>query len=301
MKTQKVNSNMKQATKTATHTAQSLILCFFQTKAPSTSVLNRKATSRVLVEASAQTNAARVYNTVLTAKGTAVGKAISIQQQTRCAIQMLGAPCRTGGNYIRIKRINEVQNIFDDAQYELNLAKQDIIATYDTVIVALTDRLGKMANEVDIPTAQEIANKFTMSLTFINQPIAICDDALNGLAEEVANKVRAESMAQIDDLLKQAHQGPLIDLKDTLTEFIDRMKNAKRLHMSQFEKLRGHANRVADLNLSDSPEITSLAKEVLALSEEGGDHIDDNDRKRAAATAESIVTQVSSTLTSLGL
>ena len=301
MKTQKVNSDTKQAPKAALHTAQSLILCFFQTKAPSTSVLNRKATSRVLVAASAQTNAARVYNTVLTAKGTAVGKAISIQQQTRCAIQMLGAPCRTGGNYIRIKRISEVQNLFDDAQYELNLAKQDIIATYGTVVAALVDRLGKMAQEVDIPTAREIADKFQMTLTFINQPVAINDDALSGLADEVANKVRAESMAQIDDLLKQAHGGPLVDLKETLVEFIDRMKNAKRLHMSQFDKLRAHATRVADMNLTDSPEIVLLAKEVLDLSQQGGEHVDDNDRKRAAVKAESIVTQVGTTLAALGL
>ena len=55
--------------------AQSLVLCYFSTTAPATNALNRSATARAITSAGAERNAARVYNTVLTAKGTAIGKA----------------------------------------------------------------------------------------------------------------------------------------------------------------------------------------------------------------------------------
>ncbi len=194
-------------------TFQSIVLCHFSTTAPATNALNRSATARVVTAAGADRNAARVYNTILTARGTAVGRAISLQQQTGVAIRRCGSLCPTGGIYLRVKDVTEVQNIFDDAQAELDTIREDILATYPDLLVSLSAQLGSFTSEVQIPTATEVASKFTMSLTVINQPVAVDGAVLVGLTEEVANRVRADSQRQVTEMLRASHAGPINDLK----------------------------------------------------------------------------------------
>lgn len=280
---------------------QSIVLCHFSTTAPATNALNRSASARAVSAAGADRNAARVYNTILTARGTAVGRAISLQQQTGVTIRRCGSLCPTGGIYLRIKDVTEVQNIFDDAQAELDTIREDILATYPDLLAALNMRLGSFATEVQIPTATEVASKFTMSLTVINQPVAVDGAVLIGLTEEVANRVRADSQRQVTEMLRASHAGPINDLKAVIAEFSDRLRNADRLHLSQFDKLRDEARRVQKLNFLELPEIEEVVLAIADVARIPDGSLTQDERVRIAQKAEAASVKADETLAALGL
>lgn len=282
-------------------TFQSIVLCHFSTTAPATNALNRSASARAVSAAGADRNAARVYNTILTARGTAVGRAISLQQQTGVAIRRCGSLCPTGGIYLRIKDVTEVQNIFDDAQAELDTIREDILATYPDLLASLNARLGSFATEVQIPTATEVASKFTMSMTVINQPVAVDGAVLIGLTEEVANRVRADSQRQVTEMLRASHAGPINDLKAVIAEFSDRLRNADRLHLSQFDKLRDEARRVQKLNFLELPEIEEVVLAIADVARIPDGNLTQDDRVRIAQKAEAASVKADETLAALGL
>jgi hypothetical protein len=280
-------------------TLQSLVMCYFSTTAPATNALNRSATARAIDAAGAAKKAARLYNTVVAAKGTAVGKAISLQQRTGVAIRKLGLPIRIGGIYLPIRRISDAQNIFDDATAELDVIREDILATYPDTVKDVEGLLAGFASEVSIPSATEIAARFTMGLTILNQPVPVGD--LKGVVGEVANRVRAESKQQASAMLREAHAGPIVDLKRQLAEFTDALRNAQRLHHSQFDKLRDEVKRVRELNVLDLPEVDEVARlaDIAARSPLGD--LSTHERVSIAQQAERASEKADETLAALGL
>jgi hypothetical protein len=283
------------------NTAHSIVLCFYSTTAPRTTALNKAATARATNSAGAAANAARLYNSVINAKGTAVGRAISLQNLTGTNIRKYGMPCAAGGHYVRVRDVARVQDIFDEAQMDLDSIREDILATYPEIINGVRQRLGSFATEVVIPTASEIAQRFSMSLAFTNQPAPIDGPVLSGLSEEVANRVRAESKQQVQDMLHRAHAAPVQDLKDTLLELIDRLRNADRLHMTQFDKLEAEVRRVRGLNVLDLPEITSVLDAAQQVADMRGTLVQREDRITVATAAERVANKADETLNAIGL
>jgi len=281
--------------------AQSLVLANYSTAAPATTVLNRSATARVIAAANAGANAARTYNTVLNSRGTAIGQGISIQQRVGVSIRRLGLPCPMGGIYLRVRDVATVQDIFDDGMAALDTAREDILATYPDLVAEVTRRLGDFAREVVLPSASEVASRFTMRLTIVNQPVAVDSGVLGGLATEVANRLRADSQRQIDEMLRAAHAGPVEDLKKVLAEFSDRLRNAERLHLTQFDKLRGEARRLKELNILGLPEINDLIAQIAPLCVVPMSVPSDSDRVAFAVRAEKISAKADETLAALGL
>ena len=281
--------------------AQSLVLCHYATTAPATTALNRSASARAITSAGAEKDAARLYNTILAAKGTAVGKAISLQQRTGVAVRRFGMLCQTGGFYLRVKDVGEVQNVFDDAMVELDTIREDILATYPDLLNIIKGRLAGFANEVNIPSATEVASKFTMRLSVINRPVSVNEAVLTGLTEEVANRVRADSQRQIEEDFRTSHAGPVRDLKKVIEDFTDAMRNADRLHLTQFDKLRDEAKRVKNLNFLDLPEIDEvvrLAADAAALPIGVPTR---DERAVIAAKADKAISKADETLAALGL
>ena len=281
--------------------AQSLVLCHFATTAPATTALNRSASARAVANAGAEKDAARLYNTILAAKGTAVGKAISLQQRTGVAVRRFGMLCQTGGFYLRVKDVDQVQNVFDDAQAELDTIREDILATYPDLLAIVRGRLAGFANEVSIPTATEVASKFTMRLSVVNRPVAVNEAVLNGLTEEVANRVRADSQRQIEEDFRSSHAGPVRDLKKVIEDFTDAMRNAERLHLTQFDKLRDEARRVKNLNFLDLPEIDEVVRLAADAAASPTSTPTKDERVAIAAKAEKAISKADETLAALGL
>ena len=283
------------------NTIHSIVLCFYSTTAPRTTALNRSATARATASAGAASSAARLYNSVINAKGTAVGRAISLQNQTGTSIRRHCMPCSAGGHYVRVRDVPRVQDIFDEALLQLDTIREDILATYPTIVDGVLQRLGSFAQEVAVPTASEVASKFTMSLAFTNQPLPIDGPVLSGLSEEVANRVRAESKAQVHDMLHKAHAAPVQDLKATLLELLDRLRYAERFHVTQFDKLATEVRRVRGLNVLDLPEINEVLDAAQQVADMKESLSVNGERNRAVNAAEKVVSKADDTLAAIGL
>jgi hypothetical protein len=280
--------------------ANSLIMVYYNTTAPSMHVLNRPATSSIIEKAGAANRAARVYNTILNSRGTAIGRAVSIQNSLGESIRRYCLSCPIGGYYARVRDVEQIQNLYDDALMNLDDVKLDIIAEYPKAIAKVKQDLGDFVNEVTLPTATEVASKFTISLRLLNQPTPITG-VLKGLSDEVSYRVEAESRMASDELLRAAHAGPLADLRNTLNDIADKLRNAKRLHLTQFDALTHAVNRVADLNVLDLPEVDDVvtaAHDIIKMRQENMTH---SERIEAAINAESVVTIANQTIAALGL
>jgi len=283
------------------NTIHSIVLCFYSTTAPRTTALNRSATARATASAGAASSAARLYNSVINAKGTAVGRAISLQNQTGTLIRRHCMPCAAGGHYVRVRDVPRVQDIFDEALLSLDTIREDILSTYPTIVDGVMQRLGGFAQEVVVPTASDVASKFTMSLAFTNQPLPIDGPVLNGLSEEVANRVRAESQAQVQAMLHKAHAAPVQDLKDTLLELLDRLRYAERFHVTQFDKLATEVRRVRGLNVLNLPEINEVLDAAQQVADMKESLSVNGERNRAVNAAEKVVSKADDTLAAIGL
>lgn len=281
-------------------TANSLIMVYYNTTAPRTTVLNRSATGRILTRAAAAKHSARVYNTILNTRGTAVGRAVSLQNSLGESIRKHCLPCPVGGYYARLRDLTVIQNLFDDAAIALEDIKDDIIREYPAIIAKVRADLGKFAEEVELPSATEVTSRFTISLRYINAPVPITG-VLHGLSQEVANRVKAESRSAVDEMLKAAHAGPLSDLRRTLNEIADKLRNAERLHLTQFDNLSFEIDRVSKLNVLDLPEVNEIVKDVRAIVSQKRDGLTDSDRVDIAVTAESTASKATSIIDSLGL
>ena len=280
--------------------ANSLIMVYYNTTAPRTTVLNRSATGRILTRAAAAKHSARVYNTILSTRGTAVGRAVSLQNSLGESIRKHCLPCPIGGYYARLRDITLIQNLFDDANILLEDIKDEIIREYPSIIAKVQSDLGKFADEVALPTATEVTSKFKISLRYINAPVAITG-VLRGLTDEVANRVKAESRSAVDEMLRAAHAGPLADLKRMLIEFADKLRNAERLHLSQFDNLALEIERVARLNVLDLPEVSDVVDAARAAIKQKRDGLSNQDRTVIAVDAESAADKAASLIDELGL
>jgi len=280
--------------------ANSLIMVYYNTTAPRTTVLNRSATGRILTRAAAAKHSARVYNTILSTRGTAVGRAVSLQNSLGESIRKHCLPCPIGGYYARLRDITLIQNLFDDANILLEDIKDDIIREYPSIIAKVQSDLGKFADEVSLPSATEVTSKFKISLRYINAPVPVTG-VLSGLSQEVANRVKAESRAAVDEMLRAAHAGPLADLKRMLIEIADKLRNAERLHLSQFDNLAFEIERVAKLNVLDLPEVSDVVAAARVVVQQKRDGLSDPDRVTIAVNAESAADKATSIIDELGL
>jgi hypothetical protein len=280
--------------------ANSLIMVYYNTTAPRTTVLNRSATGRILTRAAAAKHSARVYNTILSTRGTAVGRAVSLQNSLGESIRKHCLPCPIGGYYARLRDITLIQNLFDDANILLEDIKDEIIREYPSIIAKVQSDLGKFADEVSLPSATEVTSKFKISLRYINAPVPVTG-VLSGLSQEVANRVKAESRAAVDEMLRAAHAGPLADLKRMLIEIADKLRNAERLHLSQFDNLAFEIERVAKLNVLDLPEVSDVVAAARVVVQQKRDGLSDPDRVTIAVNAESAADKATSIIDELGL
>jgi len=280
--------------------ANSLVMVYYSTTAPRTTILNRSATGQIISRAQATKNSARVYNTILNTKGTAIGRAVSLQNGLGEAIRKHCLPCPVGGYYTRVRDIELIQNLYDDALVALDDIKDDIIQEFPDIISRVRQDLGKFADQIELPTATEVSSKFTITLRYTSEPAAL-DGVMTGLSAEVANRVAAESRAAVQDMLRAAHAGPLSDLRRMLNDIADKLRNAERLHLTQFDHLASELSRVAKLNVLDLPEINDILGQTKNIVSQRRDGLSNDDRVEIAAAAESTASMASSIIDALGL
>jgi hypothetical protein len=238
----------------------SLVLVKLSSTAPSTSVLHKSATAKLVNANGITKKAARVHATIVERKGSAVGRAASLVTSTQAAIRKYALPCPSieGASYVQAKDVDSVQQIFDDAVAKLVTIRQDIVAEWPHLVAAARLTLGPLAYEVEWPTAEEFANRFTISLTWLGQPAPIAGTLLESVTAETAARVRASSEQAVRSDLLAAHGYPVRDLIANLAESVDQVRNGKRIRQERFDNIRAAADDIAAKNWLALPELDKL-------------------------------------------
>jgi len=283
----------------------SLVLCKLSSTAPSTSVLHKAATAKLVNANGITKKAARVHATIVERKGSAVGRAASLVTSTQAAIRKFALPCQAieGASYVQAKDVDAVQAVFDDAIAKLHDIRQDIVAEWPSLVAAARLTLGPLAFEVEWPTAEEFANRFTLTLTWLNQPAPIAGTLLESVTSETAARVRASSEQAVRRDLLEAHGHPIRELVTALAESVKQVRDGKRIRQERFDNIREAADDIAAKNWLALPELDALVESLRESVADVSDAASLSKGQRADA-ADRIATahrKAEETLASLGL
>lgn len=241
--------------------------------------------------------------------GTPVGRAISLQQQTRTALHR--HVVRVGDTKLILKKdIPTVQAIMQDAQADLEDIRDEIVAGYPAIRTRLLKRLqGKKVNgaivgdDVTLPPATSIAAGFRMVQTFRATAAPLDHKVLQGIGDESAAQAVADSELAMEEEMLQGHGALVESLRVRLVEFTDKVRNAERLHPSQFDKLADELRRVSDLNALGVKEITDIIQ-TASLAVKGkasGADMSNDERNAIGDVADDATAKCEDVLASLGL
>jgi hypothetical protein len=262
-----------------------IIKCTFTASCPAATVLHRKATDQVCSANDASSEAAWVKVAPIPRKGTAFGAMTSVINSTGTKIRDMGLPCRTGGTYIQTKDFEEVVRLFDEGMAELDqLRKVDLPQQWDGIVDAATRNLGELAKDISIPTAQEFGEKFGMDIIFEHSPQNIDGTIMEGVATEVAARVRAASKKAVNDMFVASHVAPVQDAITVLTKTMTQLAEGKRLGQRTIDKVKAAMDMLKDKNWLDLPEIDSVIKAMAPVASTNRvDIVTEGDKKKVIA------------------
>ena len=242
-------------------------------------------------------------------EGSPVGQAVSLQNMTRDKINR--HVVRVAGNKIVLKKaIPEIQAIMQDAECRMDDIRDAIVSEYPAMRKRMIERMNKkkvngdiVSDDVTFPSATEIASNFRMEQNFTGCTQALNHDALQGIGDEAAAQAIAESEAAIEQALLAGHGEPVQALRDVLAKFADMVRNAERLHPSQFDKLADELRRVRDLNALGVEEITEIIQTAshAVKGKASGADMSQSEREEIAKVADVAQGQCEDVLSSLGL
>lgn len=276
----------------------SLVLFSFRTAQPSTNILNKKASVRISDVAGADKDSARLYNTLLQRKGTIIGRIASLFNATSKKLREKALPHAAGGYYLRAKDVGDVQHAFDDAQAELESLKQELIAVWDTIP---RPNLGTFEKDFKMPTAESFASKYSMELEWMKRPASIEGTVLEGVSNETAARVRAQSQRSRDKALKEAHAQPVKELLATLVSTVEQIDGGKRLRSERFENIKRGLAHLKDMNWLELSEIDSLVVALQPCCIDRSEITSDLEKEKVKHRIQEAARVARNTLTDLGI
>ena len=259
-----------------------IIKCTFTASCPAATVVHRPATDQVCEENDASNKVAWVKVAPIPRKGNVYGAMTSVINSTGTKIRDKGLPCKTGGTYIQTKDFEEVVRLFDEGVAELEkLKKIELPEQWSGIVDTATHNLGKLAKDVYIPTAQEFGDKFGMDVIFEHSPQDIDGTVMEGVATEVAARVRAASKKAVNDMFVASHVAPIQESITVLVKTIDQIAKGKRLGQRTLDKVKTAMETLKDKNWLDLPEIEGVVKAMAPIASTNRDDIiNDDDKKK---------------------
>ncbi len=283
----------------------SLVLCKLSSTSPTTSRRHAKATAALQRQTGANKKSARVNTTLVERRGTPVGRAAALVQDTQRKIRALALQCYLikGASYVQAKDVDVIQHIVDDAIAKLADIRKDIVAEWPSLVADAAASLGDLAEGTEWPTAEEFAGQFTLSLTWLGQPAPVSGTVLEAVSSETAARVRASSENSARKALLEAHGAPVRDLIGELAETVHQIQNGERLRSERFDRIRAAADEIASKNWLQLPEldtlVDSLRQSVVGIDDAAA--LSKTQRLDAADSVEAARRKAAETLASLGL
>lgn len=216
----------------------------YQTTRGGLSVTHKRLTKDNCTVTGASDKALRTVAKVFESRGTPVGKIISLFAQTRRKIAELGLRLPTGGHLIRASYLDRVQEIFDESEDELRRLRGELRTKYPEMVATSKTRLGSAAPDIVFPPAEELAGRFTQTLVYAPDPTS-GDVLIQGVADEVAAKIRAQVNRSRDLIVEEAQDNVIRDLLrivegdgESDEGIVGALASNKQLRKTRFERLK---------------------------------------------------------------
>ena len=171
-----------------------------------------------------------------------------------------------------------------------NAAGDAFADVYEKAVRSAKDRLGDMYRASDYPSADAVRNKYRVSLDF--SPLPAGGDFRVTLPKEQLAQLAADVEDRVAKSVELAMKDAWDRLGEAITDLREKLETGKYLRDSMIDRLRGVAEVLGRLNLTNDAALEETRKRVLReLTTFNADSLrEDKDvREKAAAAADAIL------------
>lgn len=178
-----------------------------------------------------------------------------------------------------------------DARTEMQRLLHEFLRDYAHEVQKSSARLGDLFDPSDYPSTGEIQAKF--SIDFSVMPVPTEDDFRVAFTEGQAEQIKQQVRDDLDKLTGRAMQHIWTSAGNLLREVRDRLRSSDGRFTSIFDNLAAHIEGLADLNVTNDPQIDALAdstrKLLLPLRDKAALRGDDAARESTAQEIDAVL------------
>tara|TARA_R100001244_G_scaffold34524_2_gene31903 strand:- start:8900 stop:9817 length:918 start_codon:yes stop_codon:yes gene_type:complete len=284
------------------------VLVHYGTHRAPTTVTHRPITDHTCATTGADPKSLRTVARLFESKDTPVGRILSLFAKTRVDISRCGLKLPTGGYLVRASKLEQIRKLYDEADDELERQRGELRIKFPALIAQSKLKLGTAADGIEFPDPEETAGKFSHQLDYTPDPTAGAI-VLDGVAEEVAAKVRAQADKTRDNSLRDAHAGLIKELLGFVTGngkdvgILGVLGSDCTIKSGRFNGLAKRLEEARDLNYLNLPEVNEVidALKPLATADLDSARADDGERRKLEVQAKGLVSSTTKALASLGV
>lgn len=286
------------------------LLVHYSTHRAGLTVTHKQLTRDNCNATGADEKALRTVARLFECKDTPVGKMLSLFANTRISIAKLGLRLSTGGYLIRCNQLEKVRAIYDEADDQLERLRGELRRQYPEIVAKSRELLAGASGDVEFPTAEEAAARFTHRLDYVPDPCA-GDVLLAGVSDEVAAKVRAQVQKSKQHMLEDAHSNLVKELLGFLTGkndsdpgIIGVLGSDCKLKRNRFNNLKKRLEEAKALNYLDLPAVNRAIEilEPVATADLAAARENEGQRRELQAKAQQAAASVTTeSLASIGI
>ena len=264
-------------------------------------------TKEVVKDTNAKKGRVRASATVLETRNNALGKMLSVVQQAQMKYKVGTHPSDVRGvRIVSTDRVAEIQAMVDEMSKQLDDLRVEALREWDTIRADSIEGLGDNIHEVNVPqNGEEFLSEFKIAVSWSAAPMAIKKGTIfEGMTEEVANKVIAQSEKTRIDVMARNHSKVLEPAMKKLKEAIKKVTKGERLHQKTFDELKEAAAELKELNWFEFDVINDIVRDLQEVGSIQRDHLGKTGsatRKLAATAIEDVYNQAERTASRLAV
>jgi len=264
----------------------------------------------ITIKNGAEVGAIEVKTPFIKSAGTVIGDLNARIEKFRSALRR--APVRAVPNpmmqatyYVTVDKLDVINSLYDEAVDDIESLKRKLVKDWDALVADGKRRLGKQAEEVNVPDAKDFAAKFSLKIHWLGKPSSIDGTVLGSVQQETAARVRQSSIESEQQALLEATAGPVREILAVATEAFEFFTSAdrKRIRSERFERLKELAEWGESTNWLGDPKIEKLMQDVLTYANGVEDVVarGEDGRKEAIKGLDTTAKAAQDTLKALGI
>jgi len=277
------------------------------TKPSGLSTTLKDKTKEVVKDTNAKKGRARVSATVVESRGNTLGKMLSLCQQATMDYKIGTHPSDVRGvRLVPTGKVADLQAMIDEKSKQLDELRKQALKEWDKIRAESIEGLGDNISEVDVPyDGEEFLSEFTISVSWSAAPMAIKKGTIfEGMTEEIANKVIAQSEKTRIDVMARNHSKVLEPAMNKLKKAIKKVAKGDRLHQKTFDELLEASAELKELNWFEFDVINDIVRELQEVGKIQRDHLGkagSATRKLATSAIEDVYKQTERTASRLAV